>query len=252
MKSTLFGHLDAIILDIEGTTTPIDFVYETLFPYARASLERYVTDHWHEDAVQHDVELVKAQTRVDRAHGDAPPELNEDDIASASQSIVAILRWQMDNDRKTTGLKSLQGKIWQGGYEQGELKGRVYDDVLRLFEQVQQDPSGKLCIYSSGSVHAQKLLFAHSEHGDLRPYLSGYYDTTTGPKKEAASYLAIAKDLDVSPERALFLTDNIDEARAAREAGMQVAVAMREGNTPLPDLHGFREFDRFDQLLDLT
>lgn len=235
-----------ILLDIEGTTTPIDFVYKTLFPYVREHLEGFLNTHWEEEAVQRDMEQVARDMEALGEEGAMALDLEHLTPAKA----VEALTWQMDHDKKCTGLKSLQGKIWQAGYLDGSLKGEVYEDVLALFEAVSNQEDVRACIYSSGSVQAQKLLFANSEHGDLTRYLSGYYDTLTGPKKVASSYAAIARAEGVEPGEVMFLTDNLDEARAAREAGIgRVILSVRPGNAPLPEDHGFEEVTRFDGIL---
>jgi enolase-phosphatase E1 len=143
----------------------------------------------------------------------------------------------MATDRKSTALKLLQGLIWRDGYRSGAIKGHVYADVLDAF-RLWHSRGERIYIYSSGSVGAQKLLFAHAEVGDLTPFLSGHFDTTTGPKKESASYTKIAEAIGTDPGEILFLTDNLDEARAAREASMKVVITVRPGNHDLPD-HDF-------------
>lgn len=235
------------LLDIEGTTTPIDFVYKTLFPYVREHLESFLSTHWEEEAVQRDLKQVARDMKA-FAREEGAPAL--DAQALTLKDVLEALRWQMDHDKKCPGLKSLQGKIWQAGYIEGTLEGEVYEDVLVLLEKISNDANLSACIYSSGSVQAQKLLFKHSKHGDLTAHLSGYYDTLTGPKKEAQSYRAIARAEGVDLEQILFLTDNIDEARAARDAGIgRVVLSVRPGNAPLPEGHGFEEVTRFDKLI---
>jgi len=207
-----------LVLDIEGTTTSIAFVYETLFPFARRELASFVKGHWDAPAVREAAALMGADSDAEACIGRA----------------LAL----MDGDVKDTGLKALQGLIWEAGYRASEMKGHVYPDVP-LALALAHERGLLVAIYSSGSVAAQKLLFGHSEAGDLTPYLSGYFDTTTGPKKEAASYLVIAAHFGFSPDHCVFVTDNPDEAVAAGEAGMQVYVAERPGNPPLPEGHGF-------------
>ncbi len=236
----------AIILDIEGTTTSIRFVYDTLFPYIRSHVGLFLEAKWDDDAVQADVTELSAQARQDLDDGvkDAPQIPDE---ASSSERLKATLdniHWQMDSDRKTTGLKSLQGKIWRDGYLTGELKGHIYPDVEPALQR--WSAAGiPVYIYSSGSVAAQRLLFGHSERGDLTHLLSGYFDTTTGPKKVEASYTQIAKDIGAEPSSLLFVTDHIDEARAARAAGLEALLSIRPGNAELPE-HDFAEVRSFD------
>lgn len=236
------------LLDIEGTTTSIAFVYDTLFPYARAKVGAFLSARWDDPAVQEDVEALRSLAAEDAAAGRevpaiAPPDADVDtQIASATANVLA----QMDTDRKTTALKSLQGKIWKDGYATGELRGHVFDDVAPALARW-KDAGERIYIYSSGSVAAQKLLFGTSEAGDLMPWLDGYFDTTTGPKKEAASYAAIAEAVGDAPADVVFVTDNLNEAKAAHAAGMQVRLSVRPGNPPV-EAHPFTEITSFDAI----
>jgi len=215
------------IFDIEGTTTSIAFVYERLFPYARAALPDYLATHW-------DDPEVRAAARIMGA--DASPE-------EAVVRAVAL----MDGDVKDTGLKVLQGLVWAEGYADGVIRGHVFSDVPAAFAALVARGVA-VVIYSSGSVAAQKQIFGYSEAGDLTTYLSGYFDTTTGPKNDAASYTTIVGALEVEPADAIFFTDNLDEARAARDAGLQVRVMARPGNPPLTGDHGFEVWSDFTAL----
>ncbi len=235
---------DAVLLDIEGTTTSIAFVYDTLFPYARREVERFLRERWGDEGVQGDVELLRAQASEDAAEG--APSIAEGRSTEVLATVVANVHWQMDRDRKTTGLKALQGRIWTAGYGSGELLGHVFEDVAPALG-AWRERDVPVYIYSSGSVRAQQLLFGGSEAGDLRPLLAGYFDTTTGPKKVAASYGAIAELIGRAPERVVFVTDSLDEARAADEAGMQLAVSLRRGNPELPD-HPYPTLSSFEEL----
>ncbi len=238
----------AILLDIEGTTTSIRFVYDTLFPFARAQMAAFLQSEWHAPTVQDDVAAIRTQARQDLTDGvDDTPQVPEGVGSDARQGTLDNVLWQMDSDRKTTGLKALQGKVWKHGYASGELRGHIYDDVVPSLNAWQR-AGVPVYIYSSGSVAAQKLLFTHSAQGDLTPLLAGYFDTTTGPKKQATSYSAIAASIACAPEHILFATDNLEEAIAAAEAGLQTVVSIRPGNPPLPD-HGHRVVTSLDQLL---
>lgn len=207
-----------LVLDIEGTTTSISFVYDQLFPYARRELAPFVHARWSDPAVRAAAALMGA-----------------DDSPEACVTRALAL---MDADVKDGGLKSLQGMIWVAGYASGELKGHLYPDVPIALDRA-AERALPVAIYSSGSVPAQKLLFGHSEFGDLLPLIAAHFDTSTGPKKSPASYTAIAAHFDLPPAACAFLTDHPDEARAALEAGLQVFVALRPGNAPLPADHGF-------------
>lgn len=233
MTQTLW---QAVLLDIEGTTTSIRFVYDTLFPYAREALEAHVLDA--------DASETFAQVARDSAQLGGP----EVDPARPD-TVLASLRWQMDHDHKATGLKALQGDIWRRGYQDGTLKGHLYPDVEGVLRELaaRRVP---VYIYSSGSIAAQRLLFGHSIAGDLLGLLAGHFDTTTGPKKVAASYTQIAGELGVAPQDVLFGTDNLDEARAARDAGMQVRLLRRPGNPDVPADHGFVEAETLEFLID--
>lgn len=219
----------AVLLDIEGTTTPIEFVHQVLFPYARGHTHEYLHRHAADPGVRADIALLKAEHASESAEPSLPRWDSTDDLASAE----AYVYWLMDRDRKSTGLKSLQGRIWEAGYHSGDLKGKgvVYDDVRPAL--VRWRKAGKsISIFSSGSVQAQRNLFANTTAGDLSTYLSRYFDTTTGPKREAASYHRIARALLRKPAEVLFVSDVVAELDAARAAGMQTALCVRGGVAP--------------------
>jgi enolase-phosphatase E1 len=218
-----------VLLDIEGTTTPIDFVTQVLFPFARERMGSLLAVQWSDPAIREDV----AQLR-----GEASGVL--DDPGSVARHALSL----MDQDRKSTGLKALQGRIWEAGYAQGLLRGVVYDDVPRAFERWKRR-GVRIAIFSSGSVLAQKLLFGHSTAGDLGREISDYFDTTTGPKREAESYRRIASALAVPPADVLFYSDVVAELEAARAAGMQTALSVRDGKV-LVDAGGHRVIRDFD------
>lgn len=172
--------IKAILLDIEGTTTPIDFVHKTLFPFAKAKIGEYVTQNF--DAVQDEIVQLKTEYKKDFAEQIYGRDFRED----APESVANYLNFLIEVDRKSTPLKSLQGKIWQKGYESGELASVMFEDVPRAFERWKSE--GKtIAIYSSGSILAQKLIFKYSNFGDLSSFISDYFDTNTGYKREAES-----------------------------------------------------------------
>ncbi|GDY13092.1 enolase-phosphatase E1 [Planctomycetota bacterium] len=212
-----------ILLDIEGTTTPISFVTDVLFPYAAAAIPSFIAAHHQRPEVAAAIALIAK---------DANPE-ERSQHQSPSDLALAVVRRQMAGDIKATGLKQLQGLVWQHGYESGVVRGQVYADVPAQF-RAWTAAGKKVAIYSSGSVLAQKLIFGYSDAGDLRPYITAYFDTTTGPKREAASYTAIAASLGVAPSEITFATDQPGEAHAAAAAGCNAVVLMRPGNAPLP------------------
>jgi enolase-phosphatase E1 len=226
-------------LDIEGTTTPVTFVYDVLFPFARRHAGAFLQRRAGENAVRADLATLRRDYEIDRV-GSAPPPVWEDgDLAGAA----AYLEWLIERDRKSTGLKSLQGRIWEEGFRTGELRGEVYPDVPPALERWRREGRGAW-IFSSGSVLAQKLLFAHSVAGDLTPFIRGYFDTTTGPKKEAASYGRIAAAIGLPARGILFVSDVGAELDAALETGMQTRLCAREGPLPVAPAHRVvRSFD---------
>lgn len=201
-----------IVVDIEGTTTPVAFVGETLFPFARERLADFVKRH----GGAPDVRAALDETRALMGNTDA-----------TDDAIVAeLIRW-IDQDRKATPLKSLQGWIWRDGYLSGQLLAPVYDDVpvcLREWKEC----GARLHVYSSGSVEAQRLLFEHTNTGSLTDLFDRYFDTRIGPKVEVASYRTIASQLSADPLECLFLTDSPPEVAAAGEAGWRVIRIDRE------------------------
>lgn len=200
----------AILTDIEGTTSSISFVKDVLFPYAFEQIPSYLR--------QHEAELTGLLADI-RQEMDAPN-------ASLADITQALLGW-IRQDLKITPLKELQGLVWEAGYRGGTLKGHLYPDAYEGLKRWQQ-AGYKLYVYSSGSIKAQQLLFAHTTVGDLTPLFSGYFDTTTGPKKDAASYKAIAEQLAMPAEQVLFLSDVGSELEAAQQAGMRVILLDRD------------------------
>lgn len=211
----------AVLTDIEGTTTPISFVTEVLFPYAEARLEAACARAAEETAFAEAVDLLRHEHRAEPP-GEPP----------AFGGGAPYARWLMAQDRKSTGLKKLQGLIWRQGYRDGTLRAQVFADVPPNLERWRRRGL-RLRVYSSGSVLAQKLLFAHTDHGDLTGCFEGYHDTTTGPKKEAYSYRAIAASFGLPPAQVLFLSDVEAELDAAAAAGMTTALLERPGNPPV-------------------
>jgi enolase-phosphatase E1 len=230
----------ALLLDIEGTTTPIDFVYSVLFPYART----HVKDYLAASPSLADLAGLCEENANDAKHGLAPPPLEGPAEHVSIDAIDAYVRWLMDRDRKTTALKSIQGKIWEDGYRKGELRSQVFEDVPPAFKRWRGQ--GKMiCIYSSGSVLAQKLLFVNTEAGDLTPYINAYYDTNIGGKKDPESYRRIAANIELDSSSLLFVSDVTDELDAAATAGLQTLLCIRPGNpSPPATLHAIiRNFD---------
>jgi enolase-phosphatase E1 len=215
--------IKAILLDIEGTTTPIDFVHKKLFPFAKAKMNEFVEAHF--GAIKTEIEQLKIEYRkdfTDQIYG-------RDFQETSPESVANYLKFLTEVDRKSTPLKSLQGKIWQAGYAAGDLISEMFTDVPCAFERWKS--MGKtIAIFSSGSVLAQKLIFKYSNSGDLSGFISDYFDTTIGGKKEAESYVKIAAALNHPPKRIAFVSDVLAELDAARNAGMQTTLSIREGN----------------------
>jgi enolase-phosphatase E1 len=226
------GGIRAVVTDIEGTTSSLAFVKDVLFPYARRAIPGFVRDH--ED------QLTAIRDGIAAIVGVGKESLSVPDM------VRILLQW-MDEDRKLTPLKSLQGMVWQTGYESGELQSHVYEDAVRGLRRWHE--SGlRLYVYSSGSVPAQKLLFAHTIYGDLMPLFSGYFDTTTGPKLEPGSYVRIIDSLDLPARSIVFLSDHTGETRAAAQAGMQTIVLAREGTEGNSAAAGFPTARNFDEI----
>jgi enolase-phosphatase E1 len=230
----------AVLLDIEGTTTPVAFVYDVLFPFARARLREYLQDHAGSGAVREALEKLRGEWRADVAARQDPPEWPED----ATVSAAAYLEWLMDRDLKSPALKLLQGHIWEGGYRSGVLKGMVFPDVRPAFERWRAIPV-TIAIYSSGSVLAQRLLFGATPEGDLTPLIAEFFDTGAGAKTSPDSYRGIAGALGHAAEQVLFVSDAPAELEAARSAGCQVLLAERPGNHAVgsTDAEAIRSFE---------
>jgi len=195
-----------VLTDVEGTTTPIAFVRDVLFPFARARLADFLAGHAADPAVA--AELAEVAR-----------------LAAGQAPLAALLGW-MDQDAKVTPLKALQGLIWAEGYREGAIKGAIYPDVPPALRAWSAAGIG-LAVYSSGSVEAQRLIFGYSEAGDLTPLLGFYFDTRVGPKREAASYTRVAGELGAAPGDVLFLSDVVAELDAAAQAGMRTAQLVR-------------------------
>ncbi|OAN60171.1 acireductone synthase [Sphingomonas sp. TDK1] len=202
----------AVLLDIEGTTSSIAFVADVLFPYAAKHLAEYVANHSEETAA------ILAEVPGD-------------------DKIATLLAW-IAEDRKATPLKTLQGVIWEQGYADGTLQGHVYPDTPDAMRRW-YTAGVAIYIYSSGSIAAQKLIFGHSIAGDLTPMLSGYFDTTTGPKREAESYTKISAAIGCRAEEILFVSDMVAEVEAARAAGLGALLIDRNGGPA--DIHSLAE-----------
>lgn len=206
--------IKAIVTDIEGTTSSIDFVHQSLFPYAKQHMRAFLRAQAGNDEVQRQLAEVERQENRDLSLGEA----------------ADVLEQWIAEDRKYTPLKALQGMIWRQGYEAGELKGHVYPDTPEALRRWQGE-GRKLYVYSSGSEEAQRLIFGYSDAGDLTPLFSGYFDTRIGGKREAASYRNILKQISLPGEEVLFLSDIAEELDAAQAAGMKTCQLLRDERT---------------------
>ncbi|MBV8882735.1 MAG: acireductone synthase [Chroococcidiopsidaceae cyanobacterium CP_BM_RX_35] len=232
--------VDALLLDIEGTTTPVDYVFGILFPFARVHVDSFLQAHTQDSAVQADLKRLWQEYETDIAQGLSIPEWKDNRTSGA----VPYIDYLISIDRKSTELKSLQGKIWEQGYRDGTLRSPTFTDVKPAFERW-TSALKKLFIFSSGSVQAQQLLFQYTEVGDLTGFLSDYFDTKMGPKKAADSYHKIAQTIKIPPARILFISDVVAELRAAQSVGMRVLFCLRPGNLS-SDSEGFSVIQSFN------
>jgi len=225
----------AILLDIEGTTTPIAFVHEVLFSYARDHAKQFLASN----ADAEDIARLREEHAADVNNGEQPP-----------AELGSYVEWLIARDRKSTVLKSLQGKIWRQGYLDGTLKAQVFPDVplaLRRWRHA----GLRISIFSSGSSLAQELLFAHTEAGDLTEFIDNYFDTTVGSKQELKSYRRIAELLRLPANEVLFISDVVGELEAAQAAGMQVVLCVRPGNQPQPFAERYRCIQSLATVLEM-
>jgi enolase-phosphatase E1 len=239
-----------VLLDIEGTTCPIHFVSEVLFPYASQQLLPFLTEHQSEAVVE---KLLK-EVQETLANDPSPEAIALHSTTARAteleslplQTLCSYLAWLIKTDRKVTALKELQGMIWEEGYQRGELIAPLFTDVPKALAEWHGKGIG-LSVYSSGSVHAQKLLYAHSEFGDISNLFSQWFDTRTGPKNMASSYECIAKSLQTNPQEILFISDAVAELEAASSAKMAVLFSKR-ANNPQQDPNGFPTVEDYGTL----
>jgi enolase-phosphatase E1 len=228
-----------ILLDVEGTTSSISFVYDVLFEHAKQHVAAFLEAH------REDPEVLRLAAGITAAVNAAqsPKEIAADPTRAALAAVE-----MMNRDIKDTSLKALQGMIWRQGFESGEIVAHVYDDVPPALIRW-RDAGTDVRIYSSGSVEAQQLFFGHTSAGDLSSCLQGHYDTTTGPKRESSSYEKIAADIGVAARQILFVSDVGEELDAARAAGMATALAIRPGNRPAGGKLEHEPIESFDEIV---
>lgn len=221
---------ELFLFDIEGTTTDIKFVHKVLFPYSTEKMSEFIRKN--KDAPEVASAIKEAADTV----------LSEENKTIDIEEVIAYFHRWIKEDRKIGALKKVQGLIWDQGYQSGDFLGHVYSDVKPYFEKLKSEGK-KIAIYSSGSVHAQKLIMKFSVAGDLTPYISYYFDTQVGGKREPISYLNIAKEINLAPEKIHFYSDIKEELAAARAAGMEVTQLLREGTIPANEHPGINEFN---------
>jgi enolase-phosphatase E1 len=247
--------VEAIVLDIEGTTTPIAFVYDVLFPFARAHLREFLQNPMNADAVREPLQRLHEEWLVDPDRGTAVPDGGRtsgdgSELAGGDggqlEWAASYVEWLMDRDRKSPALKLLQGLIWEGGYRAGALKGEVFADVPPALQRW-RGAGLEVAIYSSGSELAQRLIFGNTAYGDLTRFISRFFDTAVGAKGEPASYRRIAADLGRAPDRLVFISDVTAELDAAVSAGCEVILCVRPGNRSQPE-HAYTEISSFEEI----
>ena len=236
-----------ILLDIEGTTTPISFVHDVLFPYARTHVKSYVAKYHDSPETTAILAQLREEHRSDVEQDLQPPALVNQTRHAELNSLASYVEWLIDRNRKSSGLKALQGKIWEKGYLDGTLQAPLFPDVLPALERWRR-AGLRIAIFSSGSVLAQKLLFGHTQAGDVTKFIDSYFDTTTGPKLAMESYRLIAVEIAVAAKEILFISDVTTELDAARAAGFQTRLCVRPGNQPQPNQE-HRIISSFDEVV---
>lgn len=235
-----------VLLDIEGTVSDVRFVYDVMFPYAKREMASYVTNHWSDRAVRDAVMRVATDAKHQNIEDWLGPDWQSEN-AACQRLLIDHLHDLMSRDSKDTGLKQLQGLVWQKGFQSGEIKSELFPDVLPALK-VWKDSGLDLRIFSSGSVLAQKLFFEFTTSGNILHFFRAHYDTTIGSKKEASSYQRIVEDVGINASSMLFVTDVYQEIIAAEQAGLQVVASIRPNNASLPaEFHGASVTD-FSQL----
>lgn len=227
-----------LLFDIEGTTSSISFVHDVLFPFARDRALDFLTKNWQTP------EVLSIGQKIISEAGSLGFSPAVSGVTICPRLVFDAVCHLMDRDAKVTGLKQLQGLVWKDGFESEEIRSHVYPDFPGAITRF-REAGLRLFVYSSGSIQAQKLYFAHTTEGNLLSNFEGHFDTTSGPKVEAASYLAIASSIGANPDEICFFSDAIKEIEAARGANMQTVWVVRPGNAPGNNVQGasIRSFD---------
>jgi enolase-phosphatase E1 len=246
-----FTGISHLLLDIEGTTCPVSFVADTLFPYAAHRLSDFLRQRQDNETVR---QLVFEADQAWRTDTDPEattlrqqlvhPKQDRAEAGIAEQSVAPYLQLLIRQDRKLTALKDLQGLIWQAGYASGDLVAPLFADVPGALERWHR-AGVELAVYSSGSVPAQQLLYGHTQRGDLRQLFRHWFDTRTGPKQDSESYTTISESMGARPHQVLFISDALAECEAANAAGMAVLFSDRPGNP-------HREAGAFEKISDYS
>ena len=238
---------ECLLLDIEGTTCPVTFVADILFPYAQTHLSSFLAEHGDEVIIQDIARAAWREWEQDRDNT-AQAILQEAKASNLQERQALENYWQLliQTDRKATSLKDLQGHLWAEGFQKGDIKADLYPETITSLKRWKKEGL-KLAVYSSGSIKAQQLLYAHTISGDLRELFSGWFDTHTGSKKETTSYVTIANQLKIPAASITFISDNGVECDAAQEAGMQVLFSLRPGN-PDQNPRGHRVIHSLEQV----
>jgi enolase-phosphatase E1 len=237
--------IEVVLLDIEGTTTPVAFVHDVLFPFSRARLGAWIESHASSPELAAIAAELAEERDEDRRQRQAVPPGVPSATPEGRAALLAYAHWLMDRDRKSPGLKRLQGLIWEAGYQAGALQGEVFGDVPAALRRW-HEAGVRTAIFSSGSELAQRRLF-QSAAGDLTPLVAAFFDTAVGPKRDRSSYERIAAALGVPPGRVLFVSDAIEELEAAAEAGCQPVLSVRPGN-PVQPVTTFPSVESFDEI----
>ena len=219
-----------LLLDIEGTTCPVSFVSDVLFPFAKQELSHYIKQHW--DKIPHNKPIQAAKKEWLDDQSPESMQIKQQVAKGETEEmdgLIQYLKHLISIDKKSTALKDLQGKIWEHGYNNGELKSQLFPETAECLREWREQGL-TLSVYSSGSIQAQKLLYRHSPAGDLEKLFSHWFDTHTGPKKSTESYTRIAEQLHSSPNKIWFVSDNGAECDSARSAGMHTLFSLRDGN----------------------
>ena len=219
-----------LLLDIEGTTCPVSFVSDVLFPFAKQELSHYIKQHWDKTPRNKTIQAAKKEWLDDQSPESM--QIKQQAMKGGTEEIDALIQYLkhlISIDKKSTALKDLQGKIWEHGYNNGDLKSQLFPETAECLREWRKQGL-TLSVYSSGSIQAQKLLYRHSPVGDLEKLFSHWFDTHTGPKKSTESYTTIAQQLQTSPGKIWFVSDNGAECDSARAAGMHTLFSLLDGN----------------------